>query len=136
MYNIMYNRMYNIMYNYTPLLRLAANIRKNRYSDILAYDHTRVKLQLLPNDPFSDYVNANYVDGYNQEQAFIFTQGPLPHTLGDFWRMVSRQGGGSGPFSGMATVVHQLILKTRHFWVNICELACARRRETTAIKFF
>ena len=30
--------------------KLPPNIRKNRYSDILAYDHTRVKLQLLPND--------------------------------------------------------------------------------------
>ncbi|KAL5260404.1 hypothetical protein ACHWQZ_G010503 [Mnemiopsis leidyi] len=72
--------------------KLPANIRKNRYSDILSYDHTRVKLQQLPNDQFSDYINANYVDGYNQERAFIFTQGPLPHTIGDFWRMVWEQG--------------------------------------------
>jgi len=71
--------------------KLQGNIKKNRYSDILAYDHTRVKLQQLPNDTHSDYINANYVDGYKQNRAFIFTQGALPHTYGDFWRMVWEQ---------------------------------------------
>nr|XP_011439449.2 tyrosine-protein phosphatase non-receptor type 9 isoform X2 [Crassostrea gigas] len=64
------------------------NLPKNRYSDVLCLDHSRVKLSTQSNDPSSDYINANYVDGYMQKNAYISTQGPLPRTFGDFWRMV------------------------------------------------
>lgn len=64
------------------------NLPKNRYSDVLCLDHSRVKLSIQSNDPSSDYINANYVDGYMQKNAYISTQGPLPRTFGDFWRMV------------------------------------------------
>lgn len=64
------------------------NLPKNRYSDVLCLDHSRVKLSTQNNDPSSDYINANFVDGYMQKNAYISTQGPLPRTFGDFWRMV------------------------------------------------
>ena len=28
------------------------------------------------------------IQGYRQKKAYIATQGPLPHTVNDFWRMV------------------------------------------------
>ncbi|XP_023933066.1 receptor-type tyrosine-protein phosphatase delta-like [Lingula anatina] len=64
------------------------NQMKNRFDTILPYDHSRVPLTPLPGDPHSDYINANYIDGYGQTGAFIACQGPKRNTVKDFWRMV------------------------------------------------
>ena len=37
------------------------NISKNRYGDILSYDHSRVKIVTVDSDESSDYINANYI---------------------------------------------------------------------------
>ncbi|NWZ22740.1 PTPRV phosphatase, partial [Asarcornis scutulata] len=70
---------------------LPANISKNRYPHVLPYDHSRVKLSQLGEDPHTDYINANFVPGYTSQQEFIATQGPLKKTIEDFWRLVWEQ---------------------------------------------
>ncbi|XP_058630355.1 receptor-type tyrosine-protein phosphatase O isoform X2 [Onychostoma macrolepis] len=70
---------------------LPVNRPKNRYTNILPYDFSRVKLISLHNDEGSDYINANYIPGYNSPHEFIATQGPLPETRNDFWKMVLQQ---------------------------------------------
>lgn len=71
--------------------RFKNNVPKNRYTDVLCYDHSRVILSEIDADPDSDYIHANFVDGYKQKNAFINTQGPLLKTAPDFWRMIWEQ---------------------------------------------
>ncbi|KAH8238607.1 hypothetical protein KR032_011413 [Drosophila birchii] len=71
--------------------RMRPNQTKNRYTDVLCYDHSRVVLAHEDGDEPSDYINANFVDGYKQKNAYISTQGPLPKTSPDFWRMIWEQ---------------------------------------------
>ncbi|EPQ18898.1 Phosphotidylinositol phosphatase PTPRQ [Myotis brandtii] len=64
------------------------NRAKNRFPNIKPYNNNRVKLIADASIPGSDYINASYVSGYLCPNEFIATQGPLPGTVGDFWRMV------------------------------------------------
>uniref|UniRef100_A0A8D0HPA2 Receptor-type tyrosine-protein phosphatase O n=1 Tax=Sphenodon punctatus TaxID=8508 RepID=A0A8D0HPA2_SPHPU len=70
---------------------LPMNRCKNRYTNILPYDFSRVRLVSMNEEEGSDYINANYIPGYNSPQEYIATQGPLPETRNDFWKMVLQQ---------------------------------------------
>ncbi|KAM9854710.1 receptor-type tyrosine-protein phosphatase eta-like [Aulostomus maculatus] len=64
------------------------NKPKNRYNNVLPYDSSRVRLSIIHGSPYDDYINANYMPGYNSRKEFIAAQGPLPGTVSEFWRMI------------------------------------------------
>ena len=66
---------------------MPVNRPKNRFTNILPYDHSRVKLQPTDDEEGSDFINANFVPGHNSPREFVVTQGPLHSTRDDFWRM-------------------------------------------------
>ncbi|XP_071532745.1 receptor-type tyrosine-protein phosphatase beta-like [Panulirus ornatus] len=65
-----------------------ANSPKNRYINILPFDETRVRMKEYRYIPFSDYINASYIHGYDKKRQFIACQGPTELYIDDFWRMV------------------------------------------------
>ncbi|XP_077437621.1 receptor-type tyrosine-protein phosphatase epsilon-like isoform X2 [Vanacampus margaritifer] len=67
------------------------NRDKNRYPNILPYDHSRVVLSSHIGHVCSDYINASYIDGFKQKKKFIAAQGPKLETVADFWRMIWEQ---------------------------------------------
>ncbi|KAJ1359430.1 hypothetical protein KIN20_018155 [Parelaphostrongylus tenuis] len=71
---------------------LPSNKSKNRFTNILPYDHSRVKLVQITDEEGADYVNANYIPGFSSRREFIAAQGPLPTTRDAFWQMAWEQG--------------------------------------------
>ncbi|NWH89766.1 PTPRN protein, partial [Aegithalos caudatus] len=70
-----------------------ANLKKNRNPDYVPYDHVRVKLKAESNPSRSDFINASpIIDHDPRMPAYIATQGPLSHTIADFWQMVWEHG--------------------------------------------
>ncbi|XP_062944765.1 receptor-type tyrosine-protein phosphatase-like N isoform X1 [Cynocephalus volans] len=69
------------------------NIKKNRHPDFLPYDHARIKLKVESSPSRSDYINASPIVEHDPRMpAYIATQGPLSHTIADFWQMVWESG--------------------------------------------
>jgi len=79
--------------NSTAVAFKVENKKKNRYPDKLPYDHNRVLLNAMVNGTNSDYINASTVMDHDpRNPAYIITQGPMAHTVADFWQMVWEQG--------------------------------------------
>jgi protein tyrosine phosphatase len=71
---------------------LPVNRPKNRHANMVPFDTSRVILQAIPGLEGSDYINASWIDGYRQRNAYIATQAPLLSTTDDFWRMLWENG--------------------------------------------
>ncbi|XP_038066690.1 tyrosine-protein phosphatase 99A-like [Patiria miniata] len=68
------------------------NRAKNRYVNVIAYDHSRVVLDPLEGDPHSDYINACYINGYKTKNKYVASQGANKASIKDIWRMVWQLG--------------------------------------------
>lgn len=110
------------------------NVAKNRYVNVKCYDHTRVILEPYDLEGFdgstnltsrqsliqkklaqsSNFINANWIDGFNQPKAYISTQGPTPATLTDFWRMVWQTG--SRVIAMVTLTVENNTMKCDKYW--------------------
>ncbi|XP_023364459.1 receptor-type tyrosine-protein phosphatase H [Otolemur garnettii] len=90
------------------------NSAKNRYRNVLPYDWSRVPLKPLHGQPGSDYINASFMPGLWSPQEFIATQGPLPHTVGDFWRLVWEQQ--SHTLVMLTNCMESGQVKCEHYW--------------------
>ncbi|XP_025087160.1 receptor-type tyrosine-protein phosphatase R-like isoform X2 [Pomacea canaliculata] len=90
---ILYEEFWEIPMNHPEKVTVAGSGTKNRYKTIIPNEHSRVILPNTDDDPLSSYINANFIRGYEGEQkAYIATQGPMAHTIVDFWNMVWSQG--------------------------------------------
>ena len=67
------------------------NKSKNRSELIIPYDRNRVILTPVPGREHSTYINASFIEGYDNSESFVITQDPLDTTIADFWRMISEQ---------------------------------------------
>ncbi|XP_064476684.1 receptor-type tyrosine-protein phosphatase mu-like isoform X2 [Ornithodoros turicata] len=94
------------------------NKNKNRYSDLLPYDDTRVILHPFKNDPHSDYINANYISGYDRPKAYICTQGPVEKTVADFWRLIWQEE--ITKFIMAANLIEDGKRKVERYWPESC----------------
>ncbi|CAK6437479.1 unnamed protein product [Pipistrellus nathusii] len=90
------------------------NSAKNRYRNVLPYDWSRVALRSLGGAPGSDYINASFMPGLWSSREFIATQGPLPQTVGDFWRLVWEQQ--SHTLVMLTNCVELGRVKCEHYW--------------------
>ncbi|MEQ2180797.1 hypothetical protein GOODEAATRI_005016, partial [Goodea atripinnis] len=108
------NKLFREEFNVLPVCPIQAscdaaskeeNKEKNRYVNILPYDHSRVHLSSLEGVPDSDFINASFINGYQEKNRFIAAQGPKEETVNDFWRMIWEQ--------NTATIVMVTNLKER-----------------------
>ncbi|XP_033977550.1 receptor-type tyrosine-protein phosphatase alpha isoform X1 [Trematomus bernacchii] len=108
------NKLFREEFNSLPVCPIQASVdaaskeenkEKNRYVNILPYDHSRVHLSSLEGVPDSDFINASFINGYQEKNKFIAAQGPKEETVNDYWRMIWEQ--------NTATIVMVTNLKER-----------------------
>ncbi|XP_060082187.1 uncharacterized protein LOC132561504 [Ylistrum balloti] len=93
------------------------NKAKNRFRNILPYDHSRVVLE--DENGENDYINASFIDGMDSERQYIATQGPKPDTVADFWRMIWENN--CGKVMMLANIMEKSRSKCHQYWPNVSE---------------
>ncbi|KAG0008418.1 hypothetical protein BGZ80_003464 [Entomortierella chlamydospora] len=63
---------------------------KNRYNHVWPFDHTRVRIKECEEGE-DDYINASLLKPPFGQKSYIVTQGPLPSTFQDFWKVIWEQ---------------------------------------------
>ncbi|XP_064604299.1 receptor-type tyrosine-protein phosphatase kappa-like [Liolophura sinensis] len=89
------------------------NKAKSRYRSLVAYDHSRVLLSVT-DDQDTDYINACYINGYNEPKKYIASQGPNDVILNDFLRMIWEQK--SGKVIMLTNLVETTKTKCSQYW--------------------
>ncbi|XP_042242893.1 receptor-type tyrosine-protein phosphatase C-like [Homarus americanus] len=62
-----------------------------RNKSVLPADSRRIYLHMINGQPETQYINAVWIPGLNQQRAVIVTEHPLPATLPKFWRLVAEE---------------------------------------------
>ncbi|XP_033739265.1 scavenger receptor class F member 1-like [Pecten maximus] len=93
------------------------NKSKNRFRNILPYDHSRVVLE--KDGGGNDYINASYIDGIDSERQYIATQGPKDDTVADFWQMIWENN--TGKVIMLANLIELGRPKCHQYWPNVSE---------------
>ncbi|XP_078661975.1 receptor-type tyrosine-protein phosphatase R-like [Branchiostoma floridae x Branchiostoma belcheri] len=113
----LYGEFWEIPMNHPEQVEVPGCGTKNRYKTILPNAHSRVVLPEVDNDILTTYINANYIKGYDmEERAYIATQGPMNHTVTDFWQMVWHE---RTPIIVMITKLTEKKEKCAHYWPDL-----------------
>ncbi|XP_035674689.1 receptor-type tyrosine-protein phosphatase R-like [Branchiostoma floridae] len=113
----LYGEFWEIPMNHPEQVEIPGCGTKNRYKTILPNAHSRVVLPEVDNDLLTTYINANYVKGYDmEERSYIATQGPMNHTVTDFWQMVWQE---RTPIIVMITKLTEKNEKCAHYWPDL-----------------
>nr|XP_022315010.1 uncharacterized protein LOC111119286 isoform X2 [Crassostrea virginica] len=93
----------------------AQNRSRNRYKKMYPYDSTRVILETEDGTGDSDFINACYVNGFDERKEYIAAQGPFtPETVYDFWRMTWQQN--CGKIIMLTNLIENGVVKCQQYW--------------------
>ncbi|XP_065904635.1 receptor-type tyrosine-protein phosphatase S-like isoform X2 [Dysidea avara] len=108
--------------------KISVNRTKNRYINILPYDHSRVPLGIDYSSTGSDYINASFIEGYVRSCEYIATQGPVSSTFGDFWKMIWEKR--CSTIVMLTNLKEDDKIKCHQYWPSYGSIVCGKHKVT------